>query len=293
MSARINTKSGQALLIVLLTMAVVLTIVLSVLSRSVTDIAVTSREEESLRAFSAAEAGVEQALVRGNLSGTFADTQAAYDADLDEIGKGEQSFAYPLEIASGDTATVWFVAHDDAGSLVCDLSNPCFTGNQISICWGSDEGYTNPDIIPAVELSVVYTTTPGDYSTARIARAAFDPNSARTASNRFTPAISSGCTIDGTSFPFRSSLSLSSLNIPASVYTTQNGLQLGVVRMLYNDSPSPFGVETDGVLPSQGKSIVSTGTSGESTRKIEVVRLFADLPAVFYSAIFSTTGITK
>ena len=50
-------ESGQALLLVLLGMAVVLTIVLSILSRSVTDIAVTSREEEALRAFSAAEAG--------------------------------------------------------------------------------------------------------------------------------------------------------------------------------------------------------------------------------------------
>ena len=51
-------QSGQALLIVLLGMAVVLTMVLSVVSRSVTDIQLTTRDDEALRAFSAAEAGV-------------------------------------------------------------------------------------------------------------------------------------------------------------------------------------------------------------------------------------------
>jgi Tfp pilus assembly protein PilX len=72
-----NNQNGQALLIVLLGMAVVLTLVLSIVSRSVTDVSITKRDEESLRAFSAAEAGVEQALLVGTgTSGGFAESNS-------------------------------------------------------------------------------------------------------------------------------------------------------------------------------------------------------------------------
>lgn len=57
-----NHKSGQVVLIVLLVMVVVLTIGLSLISQSVTDISISKDEEESIRAFSAAEAGIEAAL---------------------------------------------------------------------------------------------------------------------------------------------------------------------------------------------------------------------------------------
>jgi hypothetical protein len=57
-----NHKSGQVVLIVLLVMVVVLTIGLSLISRSVTDISISKDEEEAIRAFSAAEAGIEAAL---------------------------------------------------------------------------------------------------------------------------------------------------------------------------------------------------------------------------------------
>ena len=52
-----QTQSGQALLVILLSMAVILTLVLSVASSSITDVTVTTFEEDALRAFSAAEAG--------------------------------------------------------------------------------------------------------------------------------------------------------------------------------------------------------------------------------------------
>ena len=59
LSKRLQNQSGQALLLVLLSMAVILTVVLSILSRSILDVAVTTGEEEALRAFSAAEAGMQ------------------------------------------------------------------------------------------------------------------------------------------------------------------------------------------------------------------------------------------
>lgn len=53
---------GQVALVVVLAMVVLLTIGLSVISRTVTDIRISKETEESTRAFSAAEAGIEEAL---------------------------------------------------------------------------------------------------------------------------------------------------------------------------------------------------------------------------------------
>lgn len=57
-----SRKSGQVVLIVLLVVVVVLTIGLSLISQSVTDISISKDEQEAIRAFSAAEAGIESAL---------------------------------------------------------------------------------------------------------------------------------------------------------------------------------------------------------------------------------------
>ena len=58
-------QKGQVLLVVVLVMVVALTVGLSLASRSITNLRITSDDENSQRAFSAAEAGVERA-VKGN-----------------------------------------------------------------------------------------------------------------------------------------------------------------------------------------------------------------------------------
>lgn len=62
-----NSKSGQVALIILLIMVVVLTIGLSLISHSVIDVSISKDEEEAIRAFSAAEAGIEEALKQTDL----------------------------------------------------------------------------------------------------------------------------------------------------------------------------------------------------------------------------------
>lgn len=55
-------RNGQVALIVLLLMVVILTVGLTLISHSITDVSISKDEEDSMRAFSAAEAGIEQAL---------------------------------------------------------------------------------------------------------------------------------------------------------------------------------------------------------------------------------------
>src|SRR6185369_6746883 len=96
-----RNESGQALVLVLLSLAVVLTLVLFVLSRSVTDVAVSSRQEEAVRAFSAAEAGVERALVVGSSSGSTQIGDATYKANVTSYAEGLPDFNYPIVMSSG------------------------------------------------------------------------------------------------------------------------------------------------------------------------------------------------
>lgn len=60
-----NSQRGQAVLIIILVMVVAVTVGLSIASRSVTNLRTATEEENSQRAYSAAQAGIEKALLSG------------------------------------------------------------------------------------------------------------------------------------------------------------------------------------------------------------------------------------
>jgi Tfp pilus assembly protein PilX len=273
-----KNESGQALILVLLSLSVVLTLVLYILSRSVTDVAISSQQESSVRAFSAAEAGIERALVVGtDYSSSIGD--ANYTANVSNIAQGSTNFAYPISLSNGDSATFWLAGHDGSGNLTTSGS---FTGTQMTICWG--DAATSP----AIEVTILYEVTPGDLSTVRIARAALDPNAAPRGS--FTSAFGSGsCTIAGQTYAFQKNIVFSGFS-PA---VNNNGLILARVKMFYNNVPQNVGVSVpNGTLPSQGQNITSTGVSGGSNREISVFTGWPEFPFVS-NTIFSPNGVTK
>jgi len=295
---RVARNSGQALLLILLSMAVVLTVVLSILSRSITDVAVSSREEEALRAFSAAEAGVEKALIVGSDIGPTQIGDASFNAQVTGTATGGREFANPVGIISGESVIFWFIAHDEAGNYVCDVDYPCFTGSKYKICWGKEGTASDNATTPAVEISTFYAATPGDYSTVRIARDTADPNAVRRSSNNFSAPDAGTCTTAGKNFQFQKTVDLAALGVPAVSYNTQNGLQFARVRILYNSSLThEAGISANfpgnTLLPAQGLNIVSSGASGESNRKIEVFQGYGEPPPIFDTAIFSLGGISK
>lgn len=293
-----KNQSGQALVLVLLSLAVVLTIVLFILSRSITDVSISSGQAESVRAFSAAEAGIEKALVIGSAgSGTTQIGDASYTSSIINFAEGTKEFAYPSPLISGDNMTTWFVAHDADSNMVCSVANPCFTGNAMKVCWGNTGTSDNTQTTPAIEVSVYYESTPEVLSTIKIGRATFDPNSSRRSTNLFGSSDSGTCTIDGTDYAFQKTINFSDLGIPSGSYSVQNGLIFAKVRMLYNtDTAHVIGTSVDfsgnSILPSQGQKIVSTGTAGESNRRISVFQGFPEFP-FGGNSIFSPGGVTK
>ena len=279
-----SNQKGQAVLIVLLSLSVVLIIVLFIMSRSVTDISLSVKEEDSLRAFSAAEAGVERALVIGNSSGTI--DSATFDANVTAFAEGSTEVVYPLSLKSGENATFWFLRVGEATN---------YTGSQIKYCWGDLGTTASSADSPAIEVTIYYTTTPNDLTTLRTARAVLDPNSSRRASNNFSSATDSNCTIGTDTFEYQTVLNLGSLGI--SGYATAGVLQYSTVKILYNTSIAhKIGIDVSGTgssLPSQGDVITSGGSFGNSNRKVEVYQLHPEVPPVFANAIFSTSGIVK
>lgn len=298
-------QSGQALVLVLLSLAVVLTIVLFILARSVTDVAVSSRSEEAVRAFSAAEAGIENALVigAGNPNGLVgcdsngANCSANFSSNVSGFAEGSTFFNYPVPMSSGDSMTTWFVAHDANGNLNCsDPAHPCFAGSSMTVCWGEPETSANDAATPAIEASLFYENPSGSLLNIKIGRATADPNSGRAASNKFGGSDGSGCTISGTTYAFQKTLNFADLGIPllGGAVTTPEELQFARIRIFYNDVPQPLGITVSGGnLPSQGQDIVSTGTAGNSNRKVAVFQGWPEPPAVFDYAIYSGTGLTK
>lgn len=277
-------QAGQALVLVLLSLAVVLTLVLFVLARSTTDIAVSSRSEAAARAFSAAEAGIENSLVIGEgSSGSFAD--AEYSSSVTAFAEAKTEFNYPIDLSSGDTMLVWFASHDTDGNIGTNT----FSGTAMTVCWGA-AGTAADSKAPAIEVSVFYEATPGVPGSTQIARGAYDPYAAsRNPANNFTPSGGSGCTVDGVNYAFQQSVNFSSLGI-----SSPTGLLYARVRMLYNNAPQSLGVKvTGGTLPSQGQDISSTGSAGDANRKVQVFQGWSEAPPVFDYAIYSGSGITR
>lgn len=295
-----GNKSGQALLIILLAMATLTTVVMSIVSRSISEVEITNREEESLRAFSAAEAGIEQALVTAAVGTSVSDnlevptTQSnqtgisEYNADVSSFPAALNSFTYPVEMLSGESVTIWLVSRD--GNTIFDCSSqPCYSGSSIQLCWGEDGiAATNPQA-PAVIVSFAFEDSGGDLAMTQLA---YDPNSSRRSSNQFSSASTSpACTIDGVTYSFQTTMDLNALGLPVG---TPGRVKYMRVKSLYNTSTAQrIGVSSANNFPPQGKLVTSVGKSGNSTRKIEAYLLNPTIPSLFESAIYSPFGITK
>jgi hypothetical protein len=299
----VKYSCGQAALLVLLAMSVALVIALSVMSRSVTDISTSSKSEDSSRAFNAAEAGVEQALLAGGTpdigtTGNLSNGSSFFVKSTPVLATAQGVVLDPNYL-SGDTAILWLINHDDNGNFLCNGSHPCFTGNSFDVCWG-DSSLTplSSPLTPAVEISVYYGT-PGliqahNYSDVKVARMAADQHITRRNSNNFGPATSTSCSIDSKSFRFRRNINLGGIGIPASSRTNY-GLLFVAVRFFYNTLEKvPVGILlSGGSLPAQGINIKSTGSVSDITRQVEAFRSFAMPPSIFDSAIFSFGAITQ
>lgn len=279
-----KNEKGQVVLILVLVMTVALAIGISVIQRSLSDVSSSSKVEQSSRAFSAAEAGIEKAIQSGASvpSQTLDNNSILQGVDAVPIPAANRALEYP-PLAKEEMAQVWLAKPDD-------LTLP-YAGSTLGVYWGNADTTENP----AIEITVVYQDSSNNYQSKKY----FLDQQAATRGNNFdatsltcpsSPAIltSLSPTVAKTFF-CQKDIDVSSTSLP-----NLSKLILLRARLLYNSTSQSFAVKpTSGSLPEQAKIFTATGISGQTQRKIRVFRLDKVVPPYFDFAIFSAGDINK
>ncbi|MBI3955528.1 hypothetical protein HY338_03720 [Candidatus Gottesmanbacteria bacterium] len=257
-----NKSSGQIVLILVLITVVGLTIGLSLISRTVTDVRISSQIEESGRAFSAAEAGVENALkvinvLPTNTAKSITLDNATAEYKVSDIGGDRSLYTFPLtEITSSQL--LWLVNHNSDGSLGATNYYP--TASSLDICWG---GVGNNS---ALELSLYYLSG----SSYKISKAAYDPDGSRL--NNFSTADNIGSYCGG-NYRYKHSV-----NFKDDFGLLGSELLLAL-RMTPVYESTTIGILPTDNLPVQGNQVNSVGKSNTGVvRKIQVNKTYNLLP---------------
>ncbi len=299
-------ESGQALLLILLLMSLVLTLILSSVSRSVTDIDISSYEDSSIRAFDAAQAGIEKTMIAGSdQSSSDLGNDASFVSRMTVVSEASNNYKYPLELFSGETATIFFVGHqkntDGDYAMTCSTGE-CIIPPSLTVCWGESGTLVDIDA-PAIYLEFFYDLSKawqtGNFSGVSVATSSADPYSTRRLSNGFFAPTATGAYPCGkVENQFASRFTTTNIdydNFTGPDVPNEAGQLLFVrITMLYNSSsPHPIWVNSTNKLPVQGSAIESVGSYNDVSRKLLLHRGFPEFPAEFANSIYSESAISK
>lgn len=312
---KLNKESGQVIVILLLVMLVVLSVVLAITQRSTTDLSSSTETEQSTRAYSAAEAGLEKALQRGgtspssapitsqtiNLPGNQSSATIRNSGYLPVKGSGV-AIEYP-PIGKESVAQFWLTDPADATNNYNRNSFYIYFGNPVDAAKPAtsyDDTTTAKNISPAIEVNVVKQIIAGT-TTYESQRTYYDSLSSRASSNNFvnitTPSSPITCsaspsvtTILKTSSQFYCRVLVNIVNcaLPSCVP------QLVRVRLLYANLNHKIAIAPNtGSFPPQVELYTSTGKAGQSQKTLQVYRVKEMLPPWLDFAIFSVNDIVK
>jgi len=270
-----NSTKGQTVLIILLVMAIMLTIGLSTISSSITDIKISQETEEASRAFYVAESALEESLLLP-FGPAPAGSIGGINYQVSKQEQGGEEFLLPSLLEAGKPQIIWLVGHEESGSLKTDEN---YTG-PVDFYWGNKESSEKPALVVSFSFK-----DGGNY---KVSRYNFDPDETRRNTNHFDPANVGSYTVGGQDLKFSASI-----DIPEDIQPYFLKLAL-----IYNSSPQYLGVkvsEANPKLPSQGFCFESNATVESSgiTRKIKQCKLWQGLPDIFLWGLFSGQNLIK
>jgi hypothetical protein len=259
-------EQGQALLIVVMVMVVALTVGLSVAIRTTTSVRISSEDESSERAFSAAEAGIEQAfLTNTSVPLTSLENNTTYQTSVVNLTGGEFLVNNGTSILKDEPVDIWL-------SNYPDYSSP-WSGSLI-INWGAASDTCSPSEANNTQAALEIVVLTGTLANPRSATYALDPCPARAATNNFELVSTAGSIVNGRAFSHQRTINVVSgliARITPLYATTDIGVQKG---------------GADPAFPSQGIVVTSTGVSDSTQRKIVSFRAHPKLPAELFPYIF-------
>ncbi len=251
-----NNQQGQVLLIVILVMVVALTIGLSVASRSIVSLRTSTEQAESQKALAAAEAGIEQAIKANSAPVPGQLGNASYVTSLSDVNGTNFVLNGGNPISKNDGFDLWLSDYSTSSAEIYQNQRDA----NLTIYWGdSSDGCSNA----ALEVAVIS----GNRSNPTLTKYAFDACQDRQTGNNFTYISGGGGTVSGETFPFGTTIAVTS------------GFIVRIIPLYANAN---VGVLSSADLPNQGKVITSTGASGATERKITVFQSYPSLPVELF-----------
>lgn len=296
-----TNQKGQAVIILLLIMTVSLAIGLSVVGRSINEISTSTKTEDSARAFSAAEAGIEKAISSGLAVGTISPTPGYSSINMVDNQTSAQ-FSWTPQLPKTNTALEYpsFGRESFAQFWLADPVNSTggfpnfyYAGNDFDIYFGkADEDYiTDPENMPAVEVTIVYR----DGSEYKGLKKFYDSNPTRRAENTFDP-----CSLLPPPISTNNSSSASRnfycmVNVAWGSFSVNKYPIMARVKLLYSRLTHPVAIKpvSNLSLPPQAVIYESTGTSGDVSRTIRLFKEKSVIPSLFDYALFSADQLQK
>lgn len=304
---RHKQQEGQIIIILLLVIVVILAIALSIASRSATEITNSTNTENSSRAFSAAEAGIEKILQQSaNIplgdTGDFnvslenqASANVAWDA---YVPKPEVALEYH-PFGKESFAQFWLAA---PSNIDCAYGGAaCYTGSNFEVYFGDinhdySQATGNPENQPAIEVHLIYKEG-GEYKNKRYFYDSYNSTGEGRRDNKFN-----GCSVPSdpngikifTNNNIEESVFYCKVRVPPGSENLSGQLIMARIRMLYTDLDHPVALRpTSGSLPIQASVYRSIGTSGNVQRRIEVFREKDVMPQFFDYVLFSNQELEK
>lgn len=262
-------NSGQVAVFVLLLTLLGLTVGLSVTSRTLQDLKQTAISDQSSRAFTAAEAGIEDALAKTLAVGSS--TINVGGSNVNYVVSRSPVAAYTPEGS---------VAKDD----VIEIDLRTYTGSTLTINWTKkNDAHEDPANLcnegsftaPAALMLSFYTFDGSNYGVKKLAYNASRCGTLGTLNNFLTA---------------NNSANVDYLSGVTVAYTSD--MKVLRIRPIYNDAS--ITVTGNANLPAQGYTIKSTAqTTGQVSRAVEVTRTNTALPPFFDYVLYTGGNLSQ
>ncbi|PIR59316.1 MAG: hypothetical protein COU69_00970 [Candidatus Pacebacteria bacterium CG10_big_fil_rev_8_21_14_0_10_56_10] len=253
-------QAGQAGVITLLTMVVILTIALSLGTRTTQDLSLSRQQAESSRVFNAAEAGVEDALSQIKATGTTGPTNVTIDNTTVSVTTAQLN-RFDSFVFEGNTVTVDLTgaAGGDTVRLRWDKRSNCATDQQL-------------DKPASLVVSIFYQ----DAGTTRVRHQGLE-----------------ACD-HGDGFETSTAIDIDGMRWQRGVSLPAEPLFMRV-RPVYNDTHLKVEAVGGWSLPAQGFKVRSQAGNdlGDEVRIVEADRSLETSPSIFDFTLYSGTSLIK
>lgn len=255
-----NSQSGQVAIVILLIMVVMLTVGLSLASRTTQELFLSQQESESARVFNAAEVGVEDALsydfdsITGTEQIPFSDTET-----VDQV-------SVSTTINPNDELETTLV---EGAAVHIDLAG--YTDNQLEIDWARETDCTAASVLVSIY-----------YEDAGVTKVVHEALGATDGASPCRADEFAAVTTSDAPYSFSTSITIPSNSLFARIRAVYNNTSIRVTGTTASNFPTQFFTI---------RSAANTDV-GEESRTIEVGRTLSGAPSFMDYSLYSGADVT-